>query len=236
MSLSELPHITTHKTKLGKWVVFYHQAEEYHWLRREIFTRQPYAVTLANTTNPYIIDAGAYVGLASLYFLSRYPQATITALEPHPVVYELLSQTVWENRLETQIEPLAAALTPTDHPATLYFDDTTDQWWSTSSLHSGGWTGLQQTTKLQVPGISLTTLLDRPVDLLKLDIEGAEFSVLQAAKQRLSLVHTIVCEFHPIPNQPALADFVSLLRAVGFSVASPTPAGDGLWTVVATRQ
>ncbi|MBK6790779.1 MAG: FkbM family methyltransferase [Betaproteobacteria bacterium] len=41
-----------------------------------------------------IVDAGAHIGLATVYLATRFPQATIVALEPEPSNYRLLCKNV----------------------------------------------------------------------------------------------------------------------------------------------
>lgn len=48
---------------------------------KQVFVYKEYDITLSFEPS-IIVDAGANVGLASIYFRSRYPQATIIAIEP----------------------------------------------------------------------------------------------------------------------------------------------------------
>ena len=54
-----------------------------------------------------IIDAGANIGVASIYFANRYPEAKIFAIEPEPANYALL---VKNTHLYPSIVPVHAAL------------------------------------------------------------------------------------------------------------------------------
>jgi hypothetical protein len=93
-----------------------------------------------------------------------------------------------------------------------------------------------------VPAIQLSSLLTRHVDLLKLDIEGAEQQVLIEAKDKLHLVKKILFEFHPHPSQ-TLLDLQDLLTESGFTVLYSKNGGrikihqaKGLVMVEATRE
>lgn len=52
--------------------------------------RERYEATLADGATPVIVDAGAYVGAASLWFHREFPDSHIVALEPDPASFELL--------------------------------------------------------------------------------------------------------------------------------------------------
>lgn len=71
------------------------------FLYREIFVRQNYYFT-ANDDRPVILDCGANVGMASLYFKWLYPKAQIKAFEPDPATFQLLQQNMSRNRLDVE--------------------------------------------------------------------------------------------------------------------------------------
>ena len=79
------------QTKLNQYIVHYTTSQEYHELKREIFSQGIYYFEADNDA-PVIIDAGAHIGLATLYFKSLYPDARITAIEPYPRSFELLNK------------------------------------------------------------------------------------------------------------------------------------------------
>ena len=72
-----------HQTKLAPFVVSYQNGQEFHHLKKEIWTEHLY-YTEIDSVMPRIIDAGAHIGLASLYFAKTYPTAKILSLEPNP--------------------------------------------------------------------------------------------------------------------------------------------------------
>jgi hypothetical protein len=59
-----------------------------HRVYRDIFQRHEYL--LAPTEPKTIVDAGANIGLTSVYFANRWPKARIIAIEPEPSNYALL--------------------------------------------------------------------------------------------------------------------------------------------------
>jgi FkbM family methyltransferase len=221
------------QTKVDQFTVEFHNSEEFHLIKREVFTQRVYDFEFpaldqfsvlddpagTNSPPPLIVDAGAHIGLASLFFAKNYPQAKILALEPQATNFKLLKANIWHNKLEDRIEARQLALAAKTGPITLHVDTVWD-WFSTASLHQGAWTGNQETKAITVEAISLTDLLnqlDRPIDLLKLDIEGAEQSILEAAGASLQQIRSMVIEFHPHRQQSAKS-LNKLLEGAGFQV------------------
>lgn len=202
------------KTKLGTFSVFFNNQEEYHVLKNEIFTEDLYYFE-SNKPNPTILDIGANIGLATLYFKKHYPQAQITAIEPVAENFKLLEQNIFENNL-IDTNALQVAVGPKAGTLTLHTDQN-NNWHSTAGVVEGNWTKSQTTVPMQVNAVTLSSLIDKPIDLLKIDIEGAEQAVLQEALPKLGLVKQLLCEFHPVANQN-IADLVKQLEKIGFKV------------------
>jgi FkbM family methyltransferase len=58
----------------------------------ESYISSRYSKLLADGKTPVIIDLGANIGLASLWFKERYPKATILAVEPNAANFQILKQ------------------------------------------------------------------------------------------------------------------------------------------------
>ena len=155
-----------------------------------------------------IIDGGANIGITSLYFAARYPQAKIYSVEPLPDNFALLQANV---KNEPRIKPLQGCLTgisqhtvpfTTDHPT-----------WG-NCIGDGG---------ITVPALTIDELCRQEgincIDLLKLDIEGAEKQVL-ANGNFLERVRHIIIELH---NDYDLRRFQKDIRAFGFEAHRPCP-------------
>jgi FkbM family methyltransferase len=56
--------------------------------------RSRYADLLSNGQRPIIIDAGANIGLATLWFKAQYPKATVIAIEPDTENFAVLKENV----------------------------------------------------------------------------------------------------------------------------------------------
>src|SRR5919107_86632 len=74
--------------------------------------------------------------------------------------------------------------------------------WGDSAIQQP-WHEGEATAVVQVPAVTLSSLLTEPVDLLKLDIEGLETAVLEEAAPQLSTVRRVILEFHGTRRNPS---------------------------------
>ncbi|HEX4602645.1 MAG TPA: hypothetical protein VH724_01505, partial [Candidatus Angelobacter sp.] len=75
--------------KLFGWKIKFLGRPALVMLYSEIFARESYWFT-SNKPNPVILDCGANIGMATLYFKWLYPLAQITAFEPDPTTFNAL--------------------------------------------------------------------------------------------------------------------------------------------------
>jgi tRNA G46 methylase TrmB len=73
---------------------------------RQVFIKREYDVSVKQDPK-VILDAGANIGLASIYFANRFPDAKIIALEPEESNFSLLKKNVLPYK---NIIPIHAAL------------------------------------------------------------------------------------------------------------------------------
>jgi FkbM family methyltransferase len=162
---------------------------------------------------PRILDCGANVGLASLFFKSCYPAARITAFEADPAIAVVLTANLGRNRF-ADIDVVAAAVWKESGTLTFRAD----------RADSGG---IAETTSatvgssVEVAAVRLRDYLDDgPIDLLKLDIEGAEGIVLADCAPALHAVRAIQIELHEFDrNRRQGPEILTLLRDCGFTYA-----------------
>lgn len=148
--------------------------------------------TLAFTTTspaPRILDCGANIGLASLFFLRAYPQARITAFEADPALFDILNANLDANDAAS-VETRHAALWTSTGTVTFHCEGSDSGMVATLP---GAVAGDART----VPSLRLRDVIgEGPVDLLKLDIEGAEDVVLADCEPVLHRVKAIVMDLH----------------------------------------
>lgn len=134
-----------------------------------------------------IVDLGASVGLATLRLLASHPEATVVAVEADPVLIPRLRANV--AGLPVTVVHAAVAASSGERQ---FFRSDIDSWGNSLDNTSGA------QSAVAVPAISLGDLLDRhrveEVDLLKLDVEGAEWEIFEAPLDRR--VAAIVGEVH----------------------------------------
>lgn len=79
----------------------------------------------------------------------------------------------------------------------------------------------------QVEAVLLSSYLDRTVDLLKLDVEGAELKVLRelAGKRKLDLIQQMIVEYHYDLSNPdnSLGELLRILEESGFRYLPHSP-------------
>jgi FkbM family methyltransferase len=186
----------THSAKVQNFTANFLVSDEFHLLKREIFTHNNYYFA-TNNPEPVVVDAGAHIGLATMYFKHLYPNSKVIAIEPNPVIFKILTQNIFENQIEN-VQTINAALADHESSATPFFvDETKNQWFSTASLRKNAWTGDQKSKQILVPTILLSKVINQPIDFLKMDIEGAETMVCNAGRSVLPLIKQLAIEFHP---------------------------------------
>jgi FkbM family methyltransferase len=155
---------------------------------RELYLQGEYPEELEISDPEVIVDLGANIGLALVDFRLRYPNARLIGIEPDPVAFNTL-------RLNTagdgNIQTLPVAASGSDGVRTFYS--------SVESVVSGFTRSRTFQRAMPVYTRSLDSLMRDldldTIDLLKIDVEGAEEEVL-AACSRLSDVQVIVGELH----------------------------------------
>lgn len=135
----------------------------------------------------FIIDAGANVGYSAIYFARNYPKATVIAIEPETSNYEML---VKNTHNYPNIVPVNAALWPRKEPVYLV-DPKVDKW------------RIQCASTPNGPAIDTCTINQivheygaRVIDILKIDIEGAEKELFRENTEWLGMVRRMFIEIH----------------------------------------
>lgn len=222
--------------RIGKNTVWYDNAEEFNELKKELYTEHRYYLEL-DKEDPVIIDAGAHIGLATLYFKQIYPDAKIIAIEPHPANFALLKKNIEENQLKN-VELYQVALAPKSGQMGLNEPSGEREWRSGVGIIVGGWRGVQKTKPFRVKAVGIAEILGGPVDLLKMDIEGMEYEVLKAAGESLRQAKQIIVEVHPREGH-RIGEIVKMLNQWRFNyetIDDKTRWGKGLTLVKAVRQ
>jgi FkbM family methyltransferase len=155
--------------------------------------------------SPLIIDGGANVGVSVAWFKQQWPKARVLAFEADPGIGAVLKLNVASAGF-TNVTVVEKALWTSE--GELMF---TPEGGDAGRLDGDGST-LVATTRLR-------DWLTEPIDLLKLDIEGAEADVIVDCVDRLELVKNIVFEYHSIVGRPQrLGETLAILEKAGYRI------------------
>lgn len=200
------------------------RAHELKFLLNEVFGRSEYRFTATNPS-PRILDCGANIGVSVLFFKHLYPASSILAIEADEKCCEALSANILENRLRN-VESQQRAVSGTDGPVEFFRDPTRPG----SLRGSISKVRARDGILTRVDSVRLSSLLDQQqVDLLKLDVEGAETAVLRdiSDNQCWNNIGEIAIEYHHnVPESGnRLSAFLSMIETAGFSFTISARAG-----------
>lgn len=200
----------------------FRHSEEFDAIYQAVFKDKEYDFTTDNPA-PRILDAGSHIGVATMFFKTRYPAAQVTCFEPSPVTFPLLQRNIAQNGLEG-VTLVNAALASQRGETSFYVENPQDgqvpYTWGDSAAKNK-WVEEDPAAYKTIP-VQTTVLsdyLDEPVDLLKLDVEGSEANVLAEAGKKLQNVQQIFMEFHGSSTNPdnESARVLELLKKNGFT-------------------
>lgn len=164
----------------------------------------------SETETPNIIDCGANMGLSVLYFKKQHPKAKITAFEPDPNIAKLLRQ-----NMETYFH--SGDITVIDKA--VWTEETTLDFYCDGGLSGSTVLDFSKTnTTIKVKTVDLKKFLRQTVDFLKIDIEGAENTVIFDIENQLPHVKNLFLEYHGIKEEAQnLGEILNLLKRAGFT-------------------
>jgi FkbM family methyltransferase len=178
----------------------------YQFIKKELFDLEIYKFNSKNE-EPYIIDCGANIGLSIIYFKQLFPNAEIIAFEPDDKVFKALKYNI-EAFNFSNVKLIKKAC---------WNEETILKFYSEGA--DGGRVAMSFDTKqiIEVETIRLRKFLDRKVDFLKIDIEGAEVQVLTDCEEFLGNVENLFVEYHSyIGIEQTLDKLLKILKKSGF--------------------
>jgi FkbM family methyltransferase len=164
-----------------------------------------------------IIDAGANVGFASLYFSKQFPASQIVSIEPDTSNFNSLQSNIEINQLKNAVFPLKGGI-----------------WGKTSKLNLSNsfrdgreWSlNLEETSideKGAIDAFSLDDIMKKfnfnVVDFLKIDIEGGEKNLFEHWSNDPSILRSVRFLALEIHDEMADRNFISnVLEQAGFKL------------------
>jgi FkbM family methyltransferase len=190
---------------------------------KSIFYDDCYGLRKLQSNMDTIVDIGGNIGFFSMTARSRFPNAVIHTYEPNPNIQEYLFANLKD--LNVKIFPEAVGLQ--DGTVKIDFGD--------GSLFS-------KTKESKDGGINKTSFqnvlkrMDKKIDLLKIDCEGAEWDILQDVKSWQS-VNNLAMEYHLWARQDcSLVQLVQTVKELGFRITSLHESPKLEWGIIhATR-
>lgn len=178
----------------------------------QVFVSQQYSED-CGIKPTFILDCGAHIGLTAVYFAAKYPDATICAVEADAVNYELLRRNTapYEN-----VRPVHGALWGENELLRVSNADG-DTWTPTVGRTTA------DSRENRVEGYTIERLMAehgaRHIDVLKMDIEGAEFEVFTSphAADWMRRTSLIMVELHDRITPGASRAFYDLLLPFDWS-------------------
>lgn len=192
--------------KIGRFKIYFRNKEELDRIKKEVFIDEEYKFTSKNR-KPFIIDCGSHIGLSILYFKSIYPEAEVLGFEPNPQNFEIIQKNIKENKLKG-VKVINAALSDKDAKDTLRVSfEEKEPWTWGDTIVKNMWGDEDDNKKIEVRTVRLSRYINKPVDLLKLDVEGSEQKVLEEIKDKLHFIKQINMEFHGTPTNKKINSY-----------------------------
>lgn len=186
-------------------------------------------IASAMEANDTFVDIGANVGVYAITIAQAFPDKKILAIEPLEANFELLCRNIELNSF-VNVRTLKAAVSNDERPTVQFYPN---------PIHDGGGSIIQRETyrtgevlidaeryreknplfssTVEVANVKLDSLIDSK-SVIKIDVEGAEVTVLESGKAALTsgLIDLLVVEV----LVETIDDVISLLDELGFDCFS----------------
>jgi len=183
-----------------------------------------------------ILDAGANIGVFSVWAARKLPRATIIAIEPHPETFSRLRHNIYANQFESRVQIMQFALSAETVDREMPAAGESQRRALFPQDRSG--TG----NVVRVPSTTLADLMDRhqlpTIDLLKMDIEGSEWEVLLSTPASvLQRIRRMQFEYHEVHARfgYSKAGLFKHLSNAGFSITESREDRHGTGIAVAEQ-
>lgn len=181
---------------------------------------------LIKIREPVVLDIGAYIGGLAKIYREKFPLASIYCFEPFPQSFEELSKNMeGDSRIvchktavcEKKGTAVFNANLSSETNSLLTTDEKGTSFWGEGLLDTVSQIEVSTTTV----DIFCIEMGISHVDILKMDVQGAEFSVLVGAKdmlanQRISLIYTELIMCPTYEGQHKFHEYLSFLDSFGY--------------------
>lgn len=162
--------------------------------------------------NPTIVDIGTNCGMFTLKCFQKLENPTIYGAEPSIENFEALESNLTMNNISTT-NMFNFAISAKSGEALLYGEGKS---YGSFSLH----TKKGESTKVKTVGINefLASIKENPINLMKIDCEGAEYEIIESLDVDRFFIENIVLEYHKISDNLDRKKMISLLKKKGLEI------------------
>lgn len=183
-----------HKIRYNKYIFEVPDYLSFFWQIKEIFLDESYNFRSPRKV-PIIYDCGANIGISIIFFKKKHPNAKIYAFEPDPIIIKYLRKNLIANKISD---------------VTIYeqavWNKNEDIKFIPNSADGGSIYGKGQGLTVKAVRLKELLIAEPYVDLLKIDIEGAETEVIIDCSEELKKINNIFIEYHSVSKNPQELD------------------------------
>lgn len=179
----------------------YPDALSLYYMWKDIFENELYKFNKSDESpkSNYILDLGANIGLSAIYFSKKYPGHLIHAYEPDPEIFEYLKLNIAQNEC-SNVKLFNFAV----------WNETTELTFYSEGADAGTLISASNPiSSYSVQSIAFSEILktiDGNLDMVKVDIEGAETTIFGDSSQNLAMIQNLFVEYHSFLNQAQTLD------------------------------
>lgn len=204
--ISSLPRYTEGIFSFGNERIKFPDSASFLMMYDEIIEKQIYNFN-PSTDKPCIIYCGANIGLGIIYLKRKFPKASITGFEADKKIFKILLENI--NYYGYNDIKLINKAVWNDETTVKFFSEGAD---GSRIACSGDTDNLTETETTR-----LVQYLDKKVDLLIMDIEGAEYTVINDCKEYLRNVDNLFIEYHSfLKEKQSLHGLLAILAENNF--------------------
>jgi len=182
------------KQKILGYTVLFDNFNSFFAMFSEIFIHGVYETKISEKT-PTIVDCGANIGLSVLYFKKVFPHSKVLAFEPDPRTFRLLEKNIKNNQL-VDVQLFNKAVGEKKEKLTLYsFNDFEG---GPGNTIDAKYISFKNKKEFEVEVLPISSLNLEKIDILKIDVEGAESFIFKdlVKNNLLEKVKVLHLEYH----------------------------------------
>jgi len=211
--LRNLPRFTPGKVKIYNWKLKYLDAPSLG-SSIDVLVCKKWNDFMSDNNKPVILDCGANVGVSVLNYKKQYPNAKIIAFEADPNIVPVLHTNLDKNNAK-DVQVINSAVWIKNEMVDFFCEGADGGRILDSAVPSN--------SRYKINAVDICEYINQPIDLIKMDIEGAEYDVVHHMLGKMSLVKNMVIECHMyIDEMSKFALLLSDLAESGFFVSVNT--------------